>query len=578
MAADPPRMPGNGELAALFGQIAGYLALEGESIYRVIAYEKAATLFADHPLSIAEMAGKGELRELPGVGEAIEAKVLEYVATGEIAFLERLRERYPEGLLDVMGLPGMGAKRARLLWESAGIVDLRSLERACREGRVRDIPGMGDRTEAKLLRALEAHRLATAGGEEVRRLRSAVEPQAAHLVQALRNHPEVSAADYAGSLRRLRSTIGDIDLVAASSSPVAVMHFFASLPEVARVDERGDTKLVAKTHTGLGVDFRIVPPESYGDLLQHFTGSAAHNVALRAHAQRRGYKISEYHVEHLETGQQIACATEEEVYALVGLRYIPPELREDQGEIKAAEAGSLPDLVSLLDLRGDLHVHSDWTDGRATLEEMALAARARGLDYLCFCDHSQALGMTGGLGPERLLAQLEAIRELDGRLEGIRLLAGIEVDILADGRLDLPDDSLALLDFVTASIHSGFGQPQAKIMERLTSAMRNPHVRSLGHPTGRLLGRRDAYEVDMEALALVAAETGTYLEINGSPDRLDLTAQAARRAAALDVKLVISSDAHSPSDFDNLGYGVQEARRGWLTAGDVANSRPWGSL
>ena len=377
------------------------------------------------------------------MGEAIEAKVLEYIATGEIAFLERLRERYPEGLLAIMRLPGMGAKRARLVWEAAGVVDLRSLERACREGRIRDIPGMGDRTEAKLLRALEAHLLAAAGGGEVRRLRSMVEPQAAHLVEMLHTLPTVSAADYAGSLRRLRATVGDIDLVAASSSPAEVMDFFASLPEVAQVDERGDTKLVAKTHTGLGVDFRIVPSESYGDLLQHFTGSAAHNVALRAHAQRRGYKISEYHVEHLETGRQFTCATEEEVYTLVGLRYIPPELREDQGEIKAAEAGSLPDLVSLPDLRGDLHVHSDWTDGRATLEEMALAARARGLDYLCFCDHSQSLGMTGGLGPERLLAQIEAIRELDGRLEGIRLLAGIEVDILADGRLDLPDDSLA---------------------------------------------------------------------------------------------------------------------------------------
>ncbi len=571
-------MPTNGELASLFADVAGYLALEGESIYRVIAYEKAATLFADHPLSIAEMAVRSELRALPGVGEAIEAKVLEYIATGKMAFLEQLRERYPEGLLAIMRMPGMGAKRARLVWKSAGVVDLRGLERACREGHIREIPGMGDRTEAKLLRALEAHKAAAANGEEIRRLRSTVEPQASHLVDALRTLPAVSAADYAGSLRRLRATTGDIDLVAASSSPAAVMDFFASLPEVAQIDERGDTKLAAKTHTGLEVDFRIVPAESYGNLLQHYTGSAAHNVALRGHAQRRGCKISEYHVEHLETGRQVTCATEEEVYAQVGLRYIPPELREDQGEIQAAEEGSLPDLVSLPDLRGDLHVHSDWTDGRATLEEMALAARERGLDYLCFCDHSQSLGMTGGLGPERLLAQIEAIRELDSRLEGIRLLAGIEVDILADGRLDLPDDSLARLDFVTASIHSGFAQPQAKIMERLTGAMRNPHVRSLGHPTGRLLGRREPYQVDLEMLARVAAETGTYLEINGSPDRLDLTAQAARRAAALGAKLVISSDAHSPSDFDNLRYGVQEARRGWLTASDVANSRPWGSL
>ncbi len=396
--------------------------------------------------------------------------------------------------------------------------------------------------------------------------------------QLLRALPVITAADYGGSLRRLRATVRDIDLVAASSDPVTVMDAFSILPEVARVDERGETKLAAKTHTGLGIDLRIVPPQSYGNLLQHFTGSADHNVALRGHAQRRGFKISEYHVEELATGRQITCATEEEVYALVGLSYIPPELREDQGEIEAAESGSLPDLIERPALRGDLHVHSDWTDGRATLEEMALAARANGLDYLCFCDHSQSLAMTGGLDPERLQTQIETIRALDARLEGIRLLAGIEVDILADGRLDLPDEALARLDFVTASIHSGFGQSQARIMERLTSALRNPYVRALGHPSGRLLGRREPYPVDIEALACLATETGTYLEINGSPDRLDLTAPAARRAAALGATMVICSDAHSPADFQNLGFGVGEARRGWLTAADVANTRPWGEI
>ncbi len=321
-----------------------------------------------------------------------------------------------------------------------------------------------------------------------------VEPQAARFVAALRALPEVVAADFAGSLRRCRSTVRDIDLVVASTQPAAVMDVFATLPELARVEAQGDTKLAAATYTGLGVDLRVVPPESYGDLLQHFTGSADHNVALRGYAQRRGYKISEYCVEHLESGRLIRCATEAEVYELVGLRYIPPELREDQGEIQAAEAGSLPHLVDLRDLRGDLHVHSDWTDGRATLEQMALAAREKGLDYLCFCDHSQSLAMTGGLGPERLLAQQEEIRALDERLDGISLLSGIEVDILADGRLDLPDDVLARLDFVTASIHSGFNQPPAQIMERIVGAMRNPHVRSIAHPSGRLIGRREPYE------------------------------------------------------------------------------------
>ncbi len=568
-------LPTNTELAGVLQTIADYLALDLQSTYRILAYEKAAAVVREHPVSVAEMAARGELRALPGVGEAIEAKIVEYLTTGQMAFLERLRERYPEGLLEVMRLPGMGPKKTRVVWEGAGVGDLRDLERAAKEGRLRSLPGLGEKTEANLLRALEAWSARAAGPEGGRRLRALVEPQAARLVEALRALPQVVAADYAGSLRRCRATVRDIDLVAASTEPTAVMAAFATHPELARVEAQGETKLAAVTHTGLGLDLRIVTPESYGDLLQHFTGSAEHNVALRAHAQRRGYKISEYHVEHLESGRLIPCATEAEVYELVGLSYIPPELREDQGEIEAAEGGSLPNLVDLPELRGDLHVHSDWTDGRATLEQMALAARERGLEYLCFCDHSQSLAMTGGLGPDRLRAQMEAIRALDAQVEGIRLLCGIEVDILADGRLDLPDDVLAQLDFVTASIHSGFSQPPAQIMDRLTRAMRNPFVRSIAHPSGRLIGRRDPYEVDIEVLARVAAETGTLLEINGSPDRLDLAAPAARRAAALGARLVVSSDAHATGDFDNLRWGIGEARRGWLTRADVANAGPW---
>jgi DNA polymerase (family 10) len=575
---DPAHLPSNSGLAAAFQEIADYLALDGQSPYRILAYENAAGLFKDHPMSVAEMGLRGQLRSLPGVGEAIEAKVLEYVSTGHIALLDELRSRYPEGLREVMHVPGMGPKKTRLVWEAAGVADVRDLERACREGRIRTLPGLGAKTEAKLLAAIETWQAHRAGGEGLRRLRSVVEPQAARLVDALRRIGSVTAADYAGSLRRCRATVRDIDLVVASADPEAVMDVFAALPEIERVAERGDTKLVAMTHTGLGVDLRVVAPASYGNLLQHFTGSAEHNVSLRSLAQRLGYKISEYHVEHLESGRLITCATEADVYGLIGLSYIPPELREDQGEIEAAGEGTLPDLVELPDLRGDLHVHSDWTDGRASLEQMALAARDRGLEYLCFCDHSRSLAMTGGLDAARLLAQRQAIRALDARMEGIRLLAGIEVDILADGRLDLPDEVLAQLDFVTASIHSGFSQGRERIMHRLTSAMRNPHVRSIGHPSGRLIGRRDPYEVDLEELARGAAQTGVYLEINGSPDRLDLIAPAARRAAALGATMVVCSDAHSPEDFDNLRFGVQEARRGWLRAADVANTRPWTSV
>ena len=568
-------LPSNAELAQVFQSLADYLALDGESLYRILAYEKAAELFRDYPLSVAEMALRGQLRELPGVGQAIEAKVLEYINNGEISALEELKARYPEGLLEVMHLPGMGPKKTRLVYQGAGVVDLRSLERACREGRVRTIPGLGAKTETKILEALAAWEQRRAGGGEARRLRAVVQPQAARLAEALRTFSSVVAADYAGSLRRLRSTVRDIDLVAASTEPQAIMRAFVSLPEIAEVKEQGETKLVALTHSGLSVDLRIVAPESYGDLLQHLTGSADHNVALRAYAQRLGYKVNEYNIEHLATGRKIFCPTEPEVYQTLGLAYIPPELRENQGEIEAAQAGTLPELIELSDLRGDLHVHSDWTDGRASLEQMVLAARARGLTYICFCDHSQSLAMTGGLSPERLLAQVEAIRRLDASVEDIKVLAGVEVDILADGRLDLPDWVLARLDFVTASIHSGFSQPESKIMERLEAAMRNPHVDSIGHPSGRLLGKRDPYRVDIEALARLAAETHTYLEVNGSPDRLDLSASAVRRAVALGARIVISSDAHSPDDFENLRYGVEEARRGWLRAADVANTQDW---
>ena len=576
-----PRRPSNGELADLFATIAGYLALEGESTYRTLAYEKATEVFRRHPLSIADIALKGELRELPGVGAAIEGKVIEYITTGVVATLARLRERYPEGLLEVMRVPGIGPKTARKLHEALGVGDVDDLEAACREGRIRGVPGMGAKTEAKLVQALERRRAlradAAAGEGTPHLLLAEVQPQAELLLQALRLVPEVASADTAGSLRRRRATVRDIDLVAGSLRPDAAMETFSHLPQLAQVDQRGDTKLTAVTHTGLNVDLRVVPPASYGNLLQHFTGSAEHNVALRGYAQRRDFKISEYHIEELASTARITCATEAEVYATVGLEYIPPELRENQGEIEAAEQGRLPILIERSDLRGDLHVHSDWTDGRATLEEMARAADAAGLEYICFCDHSQALAMTGGLTPERVLAQIEAIRELDAHLD-IRVLAGIEVDIMLDGRMDLFDDILARLDFVTASIHSGFRQSREEIMKRLLAALRNPHVDSIAHLTGRLISRREGYELDLETVAAVAAETGTFLEINGSPDRLDLDAPSARRAVELGATLVICSDAHRPREFANLAAGVNEARRGWVSAANVANTRPWGDL
>ncbi len=567
-AYDTP-LPSNLELADRFQAIADYLALDGAAIYRVLAYEKAATLFREHPTSVAELAAGGDLRTLPGVGEAIEAKVLEYLSTGGIAFLSELGAKYPEGVLELIRLPGVGPKMARKLWDALGVAGIDALEEACAAGRVRTLPGAGRKTEENLLKAIGAYR-ARAG----RHLLGLVEPLAERLASGLRALPVTSAADFAGSLRRRRSTVRDIDLVVASDRPEAVAEAFAASPEVAAIDERGATKVVGRSHTGLGIDLRIVPPASYGNLLQHFTGSGDHNIALRGYAQRLGYKVSEYHVEEVDSGRRHAFPTEAQVYELLGLTLIPPELRENQGELEASRAGTLPRLIERNDLRGDLHVHSDWSDGRATMEQMAAAARERGLEYLCFCDHSQSLGMGVGLTPDRVLEEIDAVRSLDGRVERIRLLAGSEVDILADGRIDLPDEVLAQLDFVTASIHSGFGQSRAQIMRRLTAALENPNVDAIGHPTGRLLDRREPYEVDFRQLAELAAQTGTILEINAAFDRLDLPAPAARLAHSLGARIAICSDAHAPAGFDLLRYGIGEARRAWLEARDVVNTLP----
>lgn len=567
----PPRepLPDNGELAAVFQTIADYLSLDGASVYRTLAYEKAAETFREHPTSVAELALRGGLRRLPGVGEAVGSKVAEYVDTGAIAMLEQLRATYPEGVLDLMRVPGVGPKKAKHLWTALGVDDLHSLRQAAEQGRVRGLPGMGAKTEANLLRALAA-----AESRSDRHLIGAVEPTAERFAAALRALPHVDQADFAGSLRRRRSTIRDIDLVAASNEPELVMDAFAALPEIASVQERGSTKLVARTHSGFSVDLRVVVPEAYGNLLQHSTGSADHNVALRGYAQRAGYKVSEYSIEETATHHAIACRTEEEVYATLGLPWIPPELRENRGELEAAREERLPRLVTLADLRGDLHVHSDWSDGRATVEEMARAAQAAGLEYICFCDHSQSLGMGKGLTPTRVLAQIAEIRAVEAGVAGISLLAGSEVDILADGRIDLPNEVLAQLDFVTASIHSGFQESVDQIMKRLTAACENPHIDAIGHPTGRLLGRRDAYPVDIDRLVALAVETNTILEINASYHRLDLSAPHARLARDRGALLMICSDAHSPSGFDALRFGVGEARRGWVEAEDVVNTWP----
>lgn len=563
-------LPANGDIAAMLARIARLFALREESPYRILAYEKAAEAIAEYPASAAELALRGELRTLPGVGRATEAAVLEYLETGRITLLDTLQGDYPEGIFDLLNVPGLGPRKVRTLWEELRVGDLPALRKACLDGRVASVPGMGKKTQDRLLAALDQ-----VHAHPSRRLLGVVDIQADRLIQALRSLPQVAAADIAGSLRRRRSTVKDIDLVAAGEDPASIMESFAMLPDIALVQQRGPAKMVALTHTGMSVDLRVCVPAAYGNLLQHATGSAEHNAALRAYAQDRGLKVSEHGIESAGGGAVFLAAREEDVYRHLGLQWIPPELRENQGEIAAAATGGLPHLISRDDLQGDLHVHSLWSDGRSSILEMAVAARSQGLRYICICDHSRSLGVTRGLDISRLEQQREEIAIVNEQVRDVRVLAGIEVDILADGSLALPDEVLARLDFVVASIHTALAQPEPQITRRLLNAMRNPHVDAIGHPTGRLLLRRPAYDVDLDAVLKAAAETGTALEINSSFERLDLPGRMVRRAASMGVRFVINSDAHHVTGFELLGYGISEARRGWLEPSDVLNTRPW---
>lgn len=572
-ATDAP-LPSNAELAALLRRIGSYLALDGEQGYRILAYEKAAGVLQDYPASAAALALQGDLRRLPGIGAAMEAKVLEYLKTGRVHLLTDLEARYPPGLLNLLHVPGLGTATVRRLWQALGVCDTAGLREACLTGKVEELSGMGRRTQDKILAALQREPAAGSG----RHLLGEVEPTALALLNRLADCDSVVQAACAGSLRRCRSTVKGIDLVVGSPHPPAVLQHFAASPEISRVLQMGTTKLVGETHTGISVDVRVVSPDAYGSLLQHATGSAAHNVALRRHAQARGLKVSEYGIEIVEQTRSLHFAGEEEVYRQLGLDFIPPELREDQGEMEAAGRGALPRLIQLEDLRGDLHVHTSWSDGRAGIREMALAARSRGLEYICISDHSHSLAVARGLDPIRLEEQREEIRRCNAELVGITILAGCEVDILADGRLDLPDQTLAGLDFVIAAIHSAFSQPMARIMSRLQAAAENPHVNAIAHPSGRLLGRRPAYAVDLEQLIHIAAATGTTLEINSRFERLDLPAHASRLARDQGVTLAINSDAHDEAGFDVLRFGVGQARRGWVEARDVLNTASWPHL
>lgn len=558
----------NADIAAAFEQIADLLELQDANPFRVRAYRNAARVVGELKLDLAATVAAGKsLPKLPGIGADLSAKIEEFATTGHLAALDRLRKQVPAGVAELLKLPGLGPKRVRALYEELHVHSLPQLLRAARDGRIRALPGFGARTEEHIVAAI-SQRLG-----QVKRFKLATAAQyAGALLDHLKHAPGASTAVAAGSLRRARETVGDLDLLVTAPDGAAVCRHFTAYPDVREVLQAGDTKASVVLKSGLQVDLRVVPEESYGAALLYFTGSKAHNIRLRNRAIDRGFKLNEYGL--FKGSRAVAGATEEEVYAALELPWIAPELREDRGEIEAASKNALPTLIERADLRGDLHAHTNWSDGTATLEAMAAAARKHGLGYLAISEHSRRLTVAHGLDPVRLAKQCHEIERLNARLDGITLLTGIEVDILDDGALDLPDSALAPLDVVIAAVHSKFNLPRAKQTARILAALDNPHVKILAHPIGRLIDQRDPYDVDMLALVRKCKARGIALELNAHPERLDLTDLHCRMAKDEGARVAINSDAHSVHEFDNLVHGIGQARRGWLEAGDVLNTRP----
>ncbi|MBD0337942.1 MAG: DNA polymerase/3'-5' exonuclease PolX [Thermoleophilia bacterium] len=557
-------LPRNQDVAEQFELLADLLELEGSDAFRVIAYRRAAQRMRETAGSIAQLALEGKAKELSGIGKTIEEKIVQIVSTGRIDALAQREERIPPDVRLFMRLPGLGPKTAAKIWLQLGVTTIEGLRQAAEQERLRTLPGLGAKTEENVLRALAAQVEAPA---EERALLGQGLPAVRAVVEALRGHPAADLVSEAGSVRRRRETFRDLDVIATSPDPEALIAAFVGLELVSEVAARGGTKATVVSHDGLRFDLRVVPPESYGNLLQHFTGSKDHNVALREDGVRRGLSISEYGVTTLETGEVFSTRDEAAVYEFLGYAFVPPELRENAGELEAARTGALPELIELSDLRGDLHLHSTWSaDGRGTVEEMAEAAKARGYAYLCITDHSHYLR------DGRLEAQAEEIAAVGERLGRFHLLRGVEVNIRADGSLDMADEDLAACDWVVASLHSAFDRSPT---ERIMAAMENPNVDLIGHPTARKLNRRAGADIDIERAIAKAVETGTALEINSQADRLDLRDAHARNAGEAGARIVISSDAHSVGALGNVELGVAQARRAWLGADQVLNTKPW---
>lgn len=562
----------NADIAAVFEEIADLLEIEGENPFRIRAYRNAARMVGEYPKDLKSLIDRGEeLPKIPGIGADLAAKIREIAATGTCALLERLHKELPAAVTELLRIPGLGPKRVKALHEKLKVNALADLERALRAGKVRALPGFGEKTESHILQALAAR------ASQARRFKLAVATQHADsLVAYLRKAPGVREVVTAGSFRRMRDTVGDLDILVTAKAGPPVMERFCAYDEVREVLARGETRGAVVLKSGLQVDLRLIPPESYGAALHYFTGSKAHNIAVRRLAQARGLKINEYGVFRGE--RRVAGDTEESVFKMVGLPYIAPELREDRGEIEAARARKLAPLVTLEDLKGDLHVHTKATDGRNTIKEMALAARAAGLAYMAVTEHSRRLTVARGLDAARLAKQIGEIERLNEDLAGITVLKGIEVDILEDGSLDLPDPVLGRLDLVVGAVHSAFGLPRKKQTERIVRAMNSRHFSILAHPGGRLIDVREPCDLDLPRIIREAKSRGCFLELNAQPDRLDLQDIYCQMAREEGVAVCVNSDAHGTADFGHLRFGIGQARRGWLTAADVLNTRPLSQL
>jgi len=559
----------NSEVAKVFEDIADFLELKGEIPFKIRAYQKAVRSIEHLPVELEQLMKEGRLREVPGVGEAIAKKITELLTTGRLEYYEKLRAEFPEGISTLLTIPGIGPKTAMKLSTELGIKSVEELETAIVEGKVAKLFRLGDKTAENILRHLQSMRT-----KEQRIPIGVALPLVEDIISSLKQRSALRNLTPAGSLRRFRETIGDIDLMGTAEDGEAVIDAFTRLPQVKEVLAKGGTKASVISHHDLQVDLRVVEHDAFGSLLQYFTGSKQHNIALRERGHRQGFKLSEYGITDLRSGKLEKFAHEEDFYYRLGLQLIPPELREGQQEVERAEQGTIPELVRLSDIKGDLHVHTDWSDGHDSLEAMAMAAQEMGYQYIAIADHSVGRGIAHGLTEERVREQVAEIRRLNEKLEGIRVLSGIEVDIRADGSLDLPEELLKELDVVIAGVHSAMGQEQGKMTQRVLQAMQNPHVDIIAHPTCRLLGEREPVALDLEAIFHAAAQTGTVLEINAMPDRLDLKDIHIFRARELGAKLEIGTDAHSTQHLSYIRFGVGIARRGWCEAQHILNTLP----